>query len=574
MKIFLQKHFLNILILCSVVFTIYIPVYLANYSSYGLEFSDEGFYLNWIADRHLYKYSYTNFGYLYGPLFDIIGHDVEILRRLNVWSIYILGAITTFIFLFKYLKNYNLIVLLGISLITSSTSLLIFIDSFLLTPNYNTGNFIGLFLMLNGIMLADQPKKIISITGTFFIGISSLIIFLNKPTTALLLIPTLLLYSYFSKNIRFIQLIMAGLISISLLIIFIFFVDGDILNFANRLLVGYQIILERNAGYDINSQFNFKNVSWFTFAVFLIFITYKFRLKYRKIFYITFVQVISVIFLSYINILSIKLALFYFPAYAGLCFLVFKNIEKENIELNYELSILVLLLFFPIIYGYGTNGPVWFKVLDVLFFVLLANILLIITLTKHINLTSNILVVTLFFGFYSFNALDEKSKNPYRQPLYSDMNTQIKIGKGILKIDKTFSKYITDTRYVFKKHEFPIDGFLIDFTGRIPAMSFALNANLLGGPWLNGGYKGGTKSAIFALSKLDCDLLHSAWIILEPGGPRELKFSEGKQINLYKKDYKFIGKVSVPRLVTGHPNIGTQYIYKPRINKKKLYCNK
>jgi hypothetical protein len=34
------------------------------FSAYGIDFTDEGYYLNWISNPFLYKYSLSQFGYI------------------------------------------------------------------------------------------------------------------------------------------------------------------------------------------------------------------------------------------------------------------------------------------------------------------------------------------------------------------------------------------------------------------------------------------------------------------------------------------------------------------------------
>ncbi|HRI82867.1 MAG TPA: hypothetical protein PLF88_10550, partial [Opitutaceae bacterium] len=51
---------------------------------YGIEFSDEGYYLNWIAHPELYPASHTQFGFVFHPLYELTGRNIVALRQLNV----------------------------------------------------------------------------------------------------------------------------------------------------------------------------------------------------------------------------------------------------------------------------------------------------------------------------------------------------------------------------------------------------------------------------------------------------------------------------------------------------------
>ena len=51
------------------------------YCSHGIDFTDEGFYLNWISNPFLYKASTTQFGYIYHPLFLLVEGNISKLRQ-------------------------------------------------------------------------------------------------------------------------------------------------------------------------------------------------------------------------------------------------------------------------------------------------------------------------------------------------------------------------------------------------------------------------------------------------------------------------------------------------------------
>jgi hypothetical protein len=58
---------------------------------YGFDFTDEGFYLNWISNPWNYHSSVTQFGFVYHPLYEIVGGDIVLLRQANVLILFALG---------------------------------------------------------------------------------------------------------------------------------------------------------------------------------------------------------------------------------------------------------------------------------------------------------------------------------------------------------------------------------------------------------------------------------------------------------------------------------------------------
>src|ERR1700737_2646485 len=57
----------------------------------GFEFTDEGFYLNWISNPWDYHASVTQFGFVYHPLYKLVGGDIALLRQPNVLISFALG---------------------------------------------------------------------------------------------------------------------------------------------------------------------------------------------------------------------------------------------------------------------------------------------------------------------------------------------------------------------------------------------------------------------------------------------------------------------------------------------------
>src|SRR5437016_5064779 len=47
----------------------------------GFDFTDEGFYLNWISDPWRFRSSVTQFGFVYYPLYKLVDGDIVLLRQ-------------------------------------------------------------------------------------------------------------------------------------------------------------------------------------------------------------------------------------------------------------------------------------------------------------------------------------------------------------------------------------------------------------------------------------------------------------------------------------------------------------
>jgi hypothetical protein len=71
-------------------FTIAIFFY---FSSYGLDFTDEGYYLATIKDPNLYSSSASQFGFVYNALNYFLGNNFILLRQVNFLITLINGVV-------------------------------------------------------------------------------------------------------------------------------------------------------------------------------------------------------------------------------------------------------------------------------------------------------------------------------------------------------------------------------------------------------------------------------------------------------------------------------------------------
>ena len=63
---------------------------------------------------------------------------------------------------------------------------------------------------------------------------------------------------------------------------------------------------------------------------------------------------------------------------------------------------------------------------------------------------------------------------------------------------------------------------MIDLSGQSPGILYALHAESIGQAWTIGGYPGSLKLATAALRRVSCDKVATAWLLVEPKGPRSI----------------------------------------------------
>ena len=94
----------NIAVIFLTAMVVALIVFVISQQSVGFDFSDEGFYLNWITDPSQYRASVTQFGFIYHPLFQLVGNDVAALRYLSR-AIELLLAVAVFYILIKQIER-------------------------------------------------------------------------------------------------------------------------------------------------------------------------------------------------------------------------------------------------------------------------------------------------------------------------------------------------------------------------------------------------------------------------------------------------------------------------------------
>ena len=65
-----------------IISTLLILYHVFKFSAYGVDFTDEGYYLNWISNPFLYKTSLSQFGFIYYPLYNLVNENIAWFRRI------------------------------------------------------------------------------------------------------------------------------------------------------------------------------------------------------------------------------------------------------------------------------------------------------------------------------------------------------------------------------------------------------------------------------------------------------------------------------------------------------------
>jgi hypothetical protein len=111
---------------------------------------------------------------------------------------------------------------------------------------------------------------------------------------------------------------------------------------------------------------------------------------------------------------------------------------------------------------------------------------------------------------------------PYRQvvPVFAQ-ETPTRVGpSGTLLLAPDFARAIDDLRHEASRAGFTPGTPVIDLSGQMPGLIYALEGAAAGAPWIIGGYPGSNAVGLRTLARTSCATLARAWLIYEPGGAR------------------------------------------------------
>ncbi|WVV48786.1 hypothetical protein THH46_08975 [Pseudomonas sp. NA13] len=141
----------------SVMGTLLVLGWLLKYSTYGIEFTDESFYLVWISNPFIYDVSLTQFGFIYHPLYRLLDGDIAALRQANILMTFGLAWGLAYVLLSSLApESREKRIVLHTAAAGLAGSVLIFFDIWLPTPSYNSLALQALLITSIGLLLAEK----------------------------------------------------------------------------------------------------------------------------------------------------------------------------------------------------------------------------------------------------------------------------------------------------------------------------------------------------------------------------------------------------------------------------------
>jgi hypothetical protein len=271
--------------------------------------------------------------------------------------------------------------------------------------------------------------------------------------------------------------------------------------------------------------------------------------------------------MSNLNAINLVLGNF-FLLFCAVIILNFLYSEHKEKYFSQNPNVIFVLISMPFVGAIGTNNNLWIQSSLFFYFTFLSGFLLWLLNSDYGKIRLKASLVMLATLILTLGSLTTSINNPYRQitPLQEN-NLELTANNRVdnLKVSKEVFISINSMYKQLNKIGFKPNTPIIDFTGQSPTTLFLAGAYPLGDTWLLGGYQGSDQFALGKLSKIDCNLLSKAWLLIEKGGPRSLNHSKLlSELGLNLSDYTAVGKWNTPRGAGGYIDIRTQLLFEPR----------
>jgi hypothetical protein len=565
------------------------------FSAYGIDFTDEGYNLNWISNPFLYKdFNVSKFGFIYYPIYNFVDGNIASLRRLNFFITFILAFTLVYQVINKLVKfdKINKVIQCALS---SGIAISSFTYVYIQTPSYNHLTFQALLITSIGIVLIDVTKFNKNLLSYIIIGIGGWLTFMAKPSSAVGLAPVVLIYLILSKNFQLRFLLIAVVTSFILFIISAYIINGSITAYVEKYILSFDLLTLQQGGYGINQIFRINGLYLSTkiiLSIFFIFLISAYfiwlELKNHKI--NNFVYIINC-FLILVIISTLAISdinwnpnygdyqpyLFFGVVYACL-FISIIFIFKKKIKIyDIHWGLFFLFLVLPYISALGTNNNYWLNSGVASLFWLISGFVLIIPWFFKLKLYQPIFFLILLSQLIASIQIKERIEKPYRynQPLRLDDSRIVVNNKNHqLILSKEFANYISDARKIAAQSGFTKGDAMIDLTGQSPGLLYLLGAKSIGTAWNIGGYKGSLDMAKATFNLIDCTDIANTWVLYENKGPRSISIDLLTSLGMnFPLQYQKIGSWETPSGAGGYKEIRTQELYKPlNVNIAKASC--
>lgn len=579
----LQKIFM----ISCVLGTFLILRWLLHYSHYGIDFTDEGFYLASVARPFNYAGSVTQFGFIYHPLWLVLGGDIVAMRQANILIIFALAwAVAAAVLSLRkpISRDDALPGLVGAGgLAVCSLS---FFDLWIPTPNYNSLNLQGLLVLAWGLVWSARDKVRLNVLGWMLIGVGGWLTFMAKPSSAALLPLVVVGQLALAGTLSWRPLAVAGASAALLLLATSFIIDTGPWGLVQRLSLGLEQASYLGGGHTLGQILRLDefNVNTRTLVVAGLLGTGVLALliwaqpgpRYRP-WLSTALALLLLAGLAVVSLDGAHRSLKLGKAQGALVLavaaaLVIRSLWSAGLRpptdtLRRNISIALTFLLLPYVYAFGTNNNYWEMGHSASVFWLLSGVVVALPALTRLAPWHLILPAALAGQLVTALVLHPSLHQPYRQPQPLRLNSipvEIGVTNSQLVLSEGYAAYVSTAMATASAAGLGPNTPMIDLTGQSPGLVHALGADGLGQAWMIGGYPGSLALARLTLGRESCHRIASAWLLVEPDGPRSLPMAVLAPFGLDALSlYIHVGEWSTASGAGGYPTPRTQQLFAP-----------
>lgn len=558
------------------------------YSSYGIEFTDEGFHLVSISNPFIYDFSITQFGFIYHPLYLLLGGDIAALRQANILVTYFLawGLTHTLLVTTAPEARADRSALQTVAAALATSTFVAF-NLWLLTPSYYSLVLQSLLLTSIGLLMLEKEWHFRSLAGAVLTGMGGWLAFMAKPSTAAALAAGATIYILVSKKIR-LGLLSTAVASAAIpLILSAMAIDGSIWKFAERVQLGLEYGQHLGGGHTLSELLRIDNF-W---------LTNKDKLLFLAVFTLASLSVwgflsrhaagivVSLILAAGLSLVTILLMFDELPGASALgqfqgvlffsvvCAAMLTGLAFGKRKFLRGLSAAQwsaagLFLVTPHMYAFGTNGNYWESGVQAGQFWLLAGFVLLSPIARERLTWAFALPLALASQALTAMLLQTALEHPFRQPQsITRHDAPITIGpqQSQLTLSKGYASYISEAVRATSGAGFKTGNPLIDLSGQSPTLLYALGAESIGAAWMIGGYPGSSKYVQAVLGRVSCEKISEAWLLVEPSGPRSIPTELLTELAAaFPQNYQLVASWNTAQGAGGYATSRIQNLYRPK----------
>lgn len=574
----------------SAIVTISILNWMLRYAGYGVDFTDESFYLVSISNPFLYDGSVTQFGYIYQPLFLLVDGNIAHLRQINVLITFALAWLLVYELMGA--AEFDGAALAKISRLTVAagfaTASLTLFNTWLLTPSYNSLALQAVLITAIGLCLADKSLAPRSALGWMLLASGGWLSFMAKPSTAAILALSAGVYLYWTRKISLAWVAFSALWVVALLLASALVIDGTVSGFINRLQIGLESARILGGGHNFG---NIIRIDGFKLnpGEFLLFTAVGLaayglgwlRVKNENVNN----PLVGVGFgVAVFLVLGVTLSITWGWAHISVGFGEHRGVLMGaaalpaallGIKLRKHLgagtgawdATCMLFLVLPFVYAFGSNVNYWKMGGAASIFWLISGLCVLIPAVRGPGRWRIFLPLVFATQLMVVLLVNKGMETPNRQvqPLWLNTNL-VEFGRAESKIwlSHDYGEYVKKAIDAANAAGFVAGTPVIDLTGQSPGLLYAMQAESIGQAWMIGGYPGSLNLAAAAIRRVDCGRVARAWLLVEPNGPRSipLQLLEGWGGDLHQQ-YEQVAQWQTAEGVGGYLQSRTQILLKP-----------